>query len=73
LFAQTRGKPEFADAFHEATLNLISAQWAYGQLTGEQRALEAARAELANAQTRDPELGGPKFKSRYLKLQELTR
>ncbi len=69
LYAQTRGKEQFAEQFHEATLGLIESQIEYGLALKREDALEAARKELANVRTRDPNLGGPQFKSRYEALE----
>jgi flagellin-specific chaperone FliS len=70
IFSATRGKEQFVEQFHETTLNLIESQFEYGTLLNRADAIEAAQKELANARQRDPNLGGPKFKSRYEQLEK---
>jgi hypothetical protein len=69
IYSQLRGKDQFISQFHEATLGLVESQIEYGLAFDRKEAIEAARKELSNSRTRDPELGGPQFKSRYEELE----
>ncbi len=70
IYSATRGKEQFVDYFHEANLNYIESQFEFGTLLNRTDNIEAAQKEMANSRARDPNLGGPKFKSRYELLEK---
>lgn len=69
LVLVTRGKDEFKQDFYRCLFHLLECRIEYGNLADSPEALQAARQELENARSRDPELGGPIWKSKFAELE----
>ena len=70
LVKNLRDLPKYKDYYYRSLFGLIESRFEYGKLEKSEKAIDSALKELQNARKRDPELGGPKWKSRFEQLEQ---
>jgi hypothetical protein len=70
LVIATRNQDKLIDSFHEVNIKLMECQLEYSIAAKSDAALKAAKTEMERSKARFPDLGGDKFKSRYLALEQ---
>ena len=70
LGSLTRGKDPLEDTYRQAKLGRIESMYEYGQLTGNQKAIDAAKKEISNLTKRDPEFGGGRWQGKFEELAD---
>ena len=70
LVRKTRNKDEFKDDFYRALLHLNECRLEHGKIENSTKTIESALQELGNARSRDPELGGSVWKTKFDMLEQ---